>query len=89
MAEKKAAKKLARDELNAQIKEVRDAAKVTVKELTDTEKDALIQVAYRDIIDAALPDCATDAIDEIKGNLKDKDYVKMLVDEWKSQQAKA
>ena len=67
--------------LKADVQEATKAAKLTVKELDTDDKSVMVRQHYCEIIEQASDE--TVAIDDIMSNLKDKDYVKMLVNQWK------
>ena len=78
----KAAKKEARELIKVEIKEAREAAKKTVPQLSNDEKSVLVAHNFKELIEAA--DNKDDALEEIKAGLKTKDWVKILVDQWKA-----
>ena len=73
--------------LKANIQQATKAAKLTVEELDNDDKTVMIRQHYCDIVEAAKDENI--AIKNIMSTLKDKDYVKMLVDQWKDAKAAA
>jgi hypothetical protein len=73
--------------LKANIQQATKAAKLTVEEFDNDDKTVMIRQHYCDIVEAAKDENI--AIKEIMSTLKDKDYVKMLVDQWKHAKAAA